>query len=173
MMSQAEINDKFKTLVHFIVSECSKNPAQLGAVRLNKTLWFSDMLAYKQRGLPISGATYIKKPQGPVASSMTACIEALVAERSIEVTEPSFPYEPRQFRALVKPDTSRLDEYETGLTRFVLSTLLGRTATDVSEMSHDRIWDMAEEGEEIPFFATLGAVKGEVTPEVVAWAKQQ
>ncbi len=173
MMSQAAVKDKFKALVHFVVSECSDNPAQLGAVRLNKTLWFSDMLAYKQRGTPISEATYIKKPQGPVARLLPACIETLVEEGCIEVTEPRFPYEPRRFRSLAEPDVSSLDNYETELTRFVLNTLLGHTATDVSEMSHDRIWGMAEEGEEIPFFATLGAVKGEVTPEVVAWATQQ
>ena len=104
---------------------------------------------------------------------MPACIEALVKEGSIEVKEPSFPFEPRKFCSLVEPDMNRLDDYETGLTRFVLSMLLGQTAADGSEMSHDRIWGMAEEDEEIPFFATLGAVKGEVTPEVVAWARRQ
>ena len=104
---------------------------------------------------------------------MPACIEALVKEGSIQVKEPSFPFEPREFCSLVEPDLNRLDDYETGLTRFVLNTLLGHTATGLSEMRYDRIWGMAEEDEEIPFFASLAAVTGEVTPDVIAWARRQ
>ena len=35
------------------------------------------------------------------------------------------------------------------------------------------IWQVAELDEEIPMFATLGALRGEVTPEVIAWANAQ
>ncbi len=172
MTTQLEVHPKFKALVHFVIHKCAE-PDRLGAVRLNKTLWFADVLAYKDRGVSISGTTYIKKQHGPVPKFMPACIEALADEGSITVEEPSFAYETRKFRSMAPPDTSCLDTYEKDLTLYVLNTLFGHTASDVSEMSHDRIWGMASDGEEIPIFATLGSVRGQVTPEVIDWAKSQ
>ena len=171
-MTESSVTPKLKALVHFVIASC---PAQspLGAVRLNKTLWFSDVLAFKHNGVGISGATYIKKPHGPVARLTVACLNELVAGKAINVTEPQTFYGARAYRSLREPDVHLLREDERELVKFVLNTLLGFTATDVSEMSHDRIWDMADDGEEIPLYATLGAFKGNVTPEVIEWAKAE
>ena len=171
-MTESSVTPKLKALVHFVIDSCP-DPALLGAVRLNKTLWFSDVLAFKHTGVGISGATYIKKPHGPVARLTVACLNELVADRAIQVTEPQTFYGARVYRSLREPDVHILSEDEMELVKFVLNTLLGYTATDVSEMSHDRIWDMADDGEEIPLYATLGASKGRVTPEVIDWAKAQ
>lgn len=166
------VDSKFKALVHFIIEEC-KEPALLGSIRLNKTLWFSDVIAYKQYGRSISGASYVKRRRGPVPKVILKCIEELRADGAIAVREPQFEYDTRKFSSLKQADTDNvIPEHERAITRFVLDTLLGHTATEVSEMSHDMIWDLAREGEEIPLEATLAANPGTVSTEVRDWAER-
>jgi hypothetical protein len=43
------------------------------------------------------------------------------------------------------------------------------TAKSISKISHDAIWEMAEIGEDLPFYTVL-AEQGEITEEDVAWA---
>ena len=38
----------------------------LGSIKLNKVLWFSDITAYLHLGEPITGETYLKRQFGPV-----------------------------------------------------------------------------------------------------------
>ena len=53
----------------------------------------------------------------------------------------------------------------------VLDSLLGLSANEISEGTHDEIWAPAAEGEEIPLYAMLAAGRGEVTEEVRVWAQ--
>ena len=46
---------RFKTLVHDIIHRCRSYPHRLGAVRLNKVLWFADVYAYKYLGQSFQG----------------------------------------------------------------------------------------------------------------------
>ena len=45
------------------------------------------------------------------------------------------------------------------------------SANSISELSHDSVWDAANEGEEIPMCATLVSASAEMTPEVAKWAR--
>ena len=55
---------KLACLIHYIVWKCS-DPTLLGATKLNKVLWYADAFAYMERGTPITGVTYVKRPFGP------------------------------------------------------------------------------------------------------------
>ena len=61
---------KFKKLVHYVCSQCSGDVSKLGAVKLNKALWLSDLVAYYQLGQPITSARYVKRQFGPVPSQL-------------------------------------------------------------------------------------------------------
>ncbi len=55
---------KFKELILHIASRCEYDP-YFGAVKLNKTLFLSDMCAYLELGNAITGAEYIALEHGP------------------------------------------------------------------------------------------------------------
>ena len=78
--------DKFKTLVHYTIWECT-NPAILGAIKLNKVLWVTDVLAYLIWGAPVTGEHYRKGQFGPIAISMVGIVEELKNEGKIAVRE--------------------------------------------------------------------------------------
>jgi hypothetical protein len=162
--------DKFKALVHYIVHECRESPGRLGAVRLNKALWYTDVTAFKMNGASVTGEKYVKRAKGPVPAHILATLRELRDEGKILIQEPEFPYDPRKFISLVSPDTEHLSDDERSLATSTLSTVCGYTANGISELTHDIIWDAASEGEEIPLYATLASELGEVTESVRKWA---
>jgi hypothetical protein len=40
-------------------------------------------------------------------------------------------------------------------------------------MTHDEAWEMAEIGEDLPFFTVFSARRGEINEDDVAWADRQ
>lgn len=162
---------KYKALIHHIIHECSDRPERLGAIRLNKVLWFSDVIAFQVDGEPITGETYVKRKLGPVPRHILATLRKLEQEGSIAIKEREFAYDTQIFYSKHSPDSASLSDNEKRIARHVLDSLLGYSANVVSEISHDIIWDAVHEGEEIPVYATLVAVPEEITPDMIEWAE--
>jgi hypothetical protein len=162
---------KFKALVHFLVHECRDHPGRLGAVRLNKSLWFTDVIAYQTNGASVTGESYVKRQRGPVPAHILAILRELRDEGKILIQEPEFMYDPRKFISLTPPEIESLSDDERALAKAILEDVCGYTANGISDLSHDIIWDAAAEGEEIPLYATLAAELGEVTDDVRRWAE--
>ncbi len=163
---------KLDALVHYICARCS-NPNDLGATKLNKVLWYSDVAAFAQSGASITGAVYIKRQFGPVPKDILAARTRLQAnggliERKVSV----YGYQQIQLIALTEPDISIFSAAEISLVDSVLESICSQhTATSISRLSHDYIWEAAEIGEEIPMAAAaFGGAFGEVDEEDVAWA---
>ena len=164
--------DKYNALVHYIIDECKAHPERLGAIRLNKVLWFSDVIAYQTEGASITGETYLKRKLGPAPRHILNRLRDLKDTGAIAIKEPEYVYDSREFYSMQSPETDILSENEKRLARVVLSALLGRTANAVSEMSHDILWEVAEDDEEIPLHATLVSQPGRITPDMIEWAKE-
>jgi hypothetical protein len=163
-------NEKFKALVHYLVHECRDHPNILGAIRLNKALWYTDVVSYKANGVPVTGESYVKRKRGPVPAHILATLRELEAEGKIVIREPEYQYDVRKFISLVQPESEPLSDDERELARGILGTVCGFTANAISEMTHDNIWDAAAEGEEIPLYATLASDVGEISENVRSWA---
>jgi len=161
---------KFEALTHFIVHECRDNPTRLGSTRLNKALWFADMVAYKKTGKAITGDKYVKRQHGPVPKHILAAVDKLKAKGAMTVTDPQYAYEPRQYISLTEPDVSALSEEELRMAKAAVDVMCQQTATAISDDTHDIVWRAARLGEEIPLKASLAANRGEVTNDVIKWA---
>jgi hypothetical protein len=61
-----------------------------GAVKLNKILYYADMLHYAHTGAPITGATYAKRQQGPVPKQVVSCDRALGSGESAYLSKRLF-----------------------------------------------------------------------------------
>jgi len=164
--------NKFKEMVHFIIDEC-RDPARLGATRLNKVCWHADLISFKVTGKSISGETYVKRQRGPVPSKILATLEKLKSEGAITIRERNFGYYKRRDFMSLRPCKIRLlSENDLDTIREVLGEVCNHSANIVSEMTHDQIWNAAGDGEEIPFFATLAASSGTISSDDKKWANQ-
>ena len=166
---------KYRATVHYIIS-LSKEPLSLGAVRLYKTLWFADVMAYQATGSSVSGATYTKRAHGPFPEKVRDVLDGLADDGLISIGEPQEQYMPREFESLQAPGDVLSDE-EKGFVLRAIRFVLDHTAREISEKTHTRIWEIAEEGEEIPLFATLGDRKAGTAPQISSeaemWARDQ
>ncbi len=166
---------RLDALVHYICARC-ETPSQLGATKLNKVLWYSDVFTFAQEGESITGATYVKRQFGPVPKDILASrtrleSQGLVIER--KVINHSYPQS--QFIALQTPNISMFSAMQISIVDSVLEAVcLNHTAASISQRSHDFIWESAEIGEEIPLAAAaFGANFAEIDEDDVAWAKEQ
>jgi len=165
-------SEKFKALVHYIVASCN-DPQRLGATRLNKICWYADTLTYRYGGTSISGETYIKRRHGPVPRSILHAIRELENEKRIGVRDHQIlpGRKIRLFSALKDADASIFAPEERDIIDFVVQHICKEhTATSISELSHNAIWEAANDGEEIPMSATLVAAPAQMTSKVIAWA---
>src|ERR1700716_1422278 len=75
---------KFREVVLFISKLCS--PDNLGAVKLHKIFYFSDMLQFAFEGHPITGSIYRKRAFGPTSDYLLAALHELQRDGSIRVS---------------------------------------------------------------------------------------
>ena len=165
------MDEKLKRLVHYICWKV-EDTSKLGATKLNKILWYSDTIAYRLYGEPITEATYVKQKNGPVPKHILKALSQLESEKKIAIREREyFGYQKREFIALQAPDVAAFSEREMKIVSDVVEGVCDHhTGASISELSHDQIWEAAAMGEELPMYATLGAVEGQYTTETLAWA---
>ncbi len=164
--------DKFKTLVHYICWKV-QNPLELGATKLNKVLWYSDLLAYLNLGESITGARYVKRQFGPAPVAVLPILDELKSEGALAIRETEYKGKPkREFFALRAPGIEGVFNADTvRLVDSVVEAVCRRnTAASISKFSHDDAWMMAEIGEDLPFYTAFSARQGELDEDDLAWA---
>jgi hypothetical protein len=164
--------NRLADLAHYLIWRC--DPAQLGAVKLNKILWFADLAHYRTTGKTITGATaYTKLPHGPVPKGIRGALNALRHENKIaQATQNYYGFPKTMFLAVERPDLSAFSADEMMMIDAVADVICREhTAASISRLSHDALWDETEIGENI----TIGAgsiVPGDPTVEDLQWAEQ-
>ena len=165
---------KFKALVHYVISSRSASPETLGAVKLNKILWLSDLFAFYRYGRPISDVRYIKRQFGPVPAPILPVLRELEAEGAITIRDAShFGKRKKEYLLNTPAKPNFLSEEELQTVDWAIDLVCDKhTAKSISDASHDNVWKVAEDGEELPLF-TVFAKPGRVTDADRAWAQQQ
>ena len=175
-MSPEDGTEKLQSLMHYIIWKCP-DPTRLGAVKLNKTLWYSDLFTYLEKGRSITGIAYIKRQFGPVPKpdDFTEASEKLKGEGKIAITEGIYYGKPhRQFVALKLPDISMFSSEEISIVDIMIEEICQKhTASSISNLSHDIIWESADIGEEIPLCTAFAARFGQINEDDIQWAKKE
>ena len=150
-------------LMLYIADRCS-NDEFLGAVKLNKLLYFTDFFAFANRRESITGAEYMSLPQGPVPRRLKYVREMMKADHSLVIRPRKvYGYTQNQLIPLREPDLSLFSGWEIALVDQILDACRGKTAGAMSEASHDRVWEIAGTAKEpIPYeavYVSSGAIE--------------
>jgi hypothetical protein len=166
--------EKFKTLVQYVCWLCKDDPGELGAVKLNKILWLSDFNGYYLTGEPITGARYVKRQFGPVPRAIVSVLQELEDERKVFVRDALFHgFQKKEFIVVKEPEVDAFAPSELDLVKRITNIVRQEhTARSISEASHDHIWHVAEDGEEIPYY-TIFSTPGEIGETEREWARQE
>lgn len=163
--------EKFKEAVLLLASHC---PAEeLGNVKLHKMLYFADMMNFLEEGRPLTGVDYLKQKFGPTARHLTAAVDELAREGRLAVREAEYHgFYKKDYVPTAPFKSARLSQREQELLRDVADFVRGKTAKQISEISHNAAWEAAELGEVIPYFTALQLVPVEITDADRAWAME-
>lgn len=161
--------NRLKELVHYICDRCKDEPG-FGAIKLNKTLWYLDTFAFRKYGKPISGDTkYVRRVHGPAPHQILVVLRELEKEESLSIKESKYyNHVKTDYVVLKPPDDSVFTSEEKELIDEISQFICRHTAKEISDLSHDSVWECREEGEEIPIYAVLG-LPDKITEEDRKW----
>jgi uncharacterized phage-associated protein len=161
--------EKLKSVVHYVCSQCE--PHELGNVKLHKILYFADMLHFMATDKPLTGVDYLKQQFGPVARHLSSILAELVREKKLQINERDyFGFKKKDYIAVKSQAATPLSNSEINLLNEVIDFVCARTAKEISELSHDIAWRLADIGERIPYAAVLGMEPVAITQEDVEFA---
>lgn len=159
---------KFKAVIHYVCDSFSETPASLGKVKLQKILWNSDRAAFLKFGKAISGATYVKMPEGPATPSLGEALAELEREKKLKIrTTSNGPFTQYMYLSLEEASDSLLTKQEIRIIDSWIRYAAPKTAKQLSKESHDLTWEMYEMGDEIDLSSTLLPALQSIDPGVL------
>ncbi len=148
-------SEKFRALVLYAAHRSLDDP-WFGAVKLNKILYYCDFRAFHLLQHPITGATYVKFPEGPVPREMLSERQALLDEGLATMKyERFFRYlQHRLIPTSENVEALRLifnnDDLE--IIDSTLAFLSPYSGKEASDLSHQEVgWILARDREAIPY----------------------
>lgn len=150
-----ESRSRLRELILFIADQCKDDP-KFGATKLNKLLYYSDFIAFREFGEPLTGAKYMRLPNGPVPVHLVPLREQMLESGEIELqTTKHYTYEQTRIVALRDAALDGFSGRDIKLITGIIAELSECNAADVSGMSHGRAWNAASNKEVIPYEAAL------------------
>jgi Antitoxin SocA-like, Panacea domain len=148
--------DKLRELILHISRQSEGDPC-FGATKLNKILFYADFLAYRNTGQAITGAEYQKLNHGPAPRQLKPLHDRMEREKAIAVRPNEYGgYQQKRTLALREPILGKFTAEEIALVDRIIQNLWGKSATEVSDLSHRFIgWHLAKLGETIPYGVAL------------------
>jgi len=105
---------------------------------LNKLLFYADFLHYKLYAVSLTGLRYAHMPYGPAPDKYHSFLTLLIERNLIELEEVIFESGiGERYSSSAEPDLSIFEESELRCLLHVKSTLGSKSATDLSEYSHN------------------------------------
>jgi len=146
--------DKFRELVLYHADRALQaDEATYDPVKLQKLLWITDMVSYGTLGASMTGATYIRKIRGPVASEFLP--QAVVLEREKALAFQKVVRDGRTIEravALKPADILKFSQQEVQIADQALALFGKVESPTISEWSHGlRGWRHSRIDEEIPY----------------------
>ncbi len=152
MIQQMTSPRKLREIILYI-AQLSVSDEPFGMVKLNKLLFDIDFSAYLYLGHSISGQDYIHRELGPCPYHLVPVFEALKEKGDLVESEATFyGYGQRKPVAVRAADISGFSAEEIDLVRSIVERWKGKTAKEMSDLSHEFVgWRLTQEGEVIPY----------------------
>lgn len=159
---------KFKELILYIAEKSADDPS-FGDTKLNKLLFFSDMLHHAIHGTPISGAVYQKLEFGPAPRRLLPVRREMASDKDVAVVRKGRAYARTVTVNRRSADLRLFSTAEIDTIDEVIDLLRNHDATEVSELSHrlSAGWQHGRMHEDIPYDSIFLSVTDQLTPHEI------
>jgi hypothetical protein len=161
---------KTKELILYICKK-SENDPKFGSMKLNKILFFSDLLAYRKTGKSITGQEHQNLPLGPALRCLVPIRDESIKKQELRIEARDY-FGNTQHRpvALREPDMTIISLEEKTLVDEIIKAMIPFNGTEASELSHQFIgWQLTEMSETIPLGLSLLTHPVDLTEEESAY----
>lgn len=142
-------------MILYIAERCEHDP-NFGATKLNKILAFADFSAYFETGTPITGAEYMRLPQGPAPRRLRPVRQRLEDEHDLAMRVVSVgKFRQQRVVPLRQPNLDLFTAAEIAAVDKIIDAFRHHTAREVSEFSHGIAWTVAANKASIPYEAVF------------------
>lgn len=157
--------EKMRAVILRACHSCA--PAELGAVKLHKVLYYLDMTMYAHQRAAVTGATYRKRPNGPASDQLLFQLRDMERAGDIQINDVNYHgYLKKEYIPLAQEPGGVLNEAEASLLDDVIDFVCRQnTARSISEYSHALPWEMAQMGGEIPYHSAMLLFPMQPSPE--------
>lgn len=157
--------DKMRAVILHACHSC--DPSDLGAVKLNKVLFYLDMISYAHHRTPVTGATYRKRPNGPTSDQLLFLLRDMATANDIEIKNVEYHgYWKKEYIAKIGEPDGILNENELSMLKDVVEFVCRQSsARSISEYSHSLPWEMADMGGEISYRSAMLLFPMQPSPE--------
>lgn len=147
---------KMAELILYVSDRSQLDPAY-GSTKLNKILFYADFLYYAKHGTSITGQEYMRLDKGPAPRRLVPVRNEMVEEGELVLRNQAYgPWQQKRPIALRDPDLGAFSGEEVAVIDSVIAAFWGRSATEVSEISHRfKGWEYAGDRETIPYATAL------------------
>lgn len=155
-MAAVQFNrEKMRAVILHTCHACELD--DLGAVKLHKVLYYIDMLMYAHQRQAVTGATYRKRPNGPMADQLLFLLRDMERAGDIRIESVGYHgFSKKEYHALVPEPLGVLNAEEVAMLDDVIEFVCCQhTAKSISDYSHALPWEMAEMGSEIPYHSAM------------------
>ena len=163
-------DERLRELILYISARCSEDPT-FGAIKLNKILYFADFLSYGMTGEPVTGAAYMRLRRGPAPRRLLPVRDKMIEDGEL-VIQKRRVYQHEQHRTipLREPVLDSFRPHDISVVDELIQVFWGKTAEEVSDLSHGAAWEIAGDQENIPYQAAYLSNEG-VTQDDIEKAK--
>ena len=137
----------FKQIVLYIINKINKQ--ELGNVKLNKILWFSDLEKCKNEAYTITGETYIKQNYGPASKHLPSILRELEKIDKAIIIERETPDSMLLYTPVKKADTY-LFQNDIKYIDETIEKLRHMKSKDINKLTHTKLWESLNVGEVMP-----------------------
>lgn len=144
--------EKFKQVLLYLLEQCGGKP-NVGETVVYKLLYFADFNFYELYEEQLTGATYRKLPFGPVPVEFQEIVQDMKKDGALTVVKDEYyGYSQTRYIPLRKADLNELKASEKKVLDEVIDQLSDRTATWISDYSHEDIpWKATADKEIIDY----------------------
>ena len=136
---------KYRNLILYLAERVGAWP-NVGETVFYKLIYFTETLALSKLGRAIAGEQFYKRQYGPVPVSFLATTRNMIASNELDLVVGRY-YTYMQRKYLPRVNSSGLTEEEKTIIDRVIRLLGNKTATELSDLSHqDMPWIKGTEG---------------------------
>lgn len=154
---QAFDREKFAATILYFLRECA--PRRPGLTNLLKLVWYADYKHYRENLRPITGATYVALPNGPVIDDYREHFswlekEGYVSKEEVEIQ--GHEKRKQEYRPEVEPDEELFSSSESETLQSIVAEFGQLTGSSLSEKTHREgpwqiVWSDEQPGRDIPY----------------------